>query len=91
MREILESLDPLEELTELLSRAIHPDAPITLTEGGIINDGYSPMLDEYRAASTNGKQWIIELEQREREATASGTCAWQYTRCSLLIEVTKST
>ena len=91
VREILESLDPLEELTELLSRAIHPDAPITLTEGGIINDGYSPMLDEYRAASTNGKQWIIELEQREREATGIRNLRVQYnTVFGYYIEVTKS-
>ena len=65
VEEIRDSLDTLPELTDLLTRAIHPDAPILITEGGIIRDGYSQMLDEYRAASTSGKQWILELERRE--------------------------
>ena len=39
-------LDPLEDLTGLLERAIHPDAPPVISEGGIIRDGYSAILDE---------------------------------------------
>lgn len=81
VEEIRDSLDTLPELTDLLTRAIHPDAPILITEGGIIRDGYSQMLDEYRAASTSGKQWILELEQKEREETASATCASSTTAC----------
>ncbi len=89
--EIVESLDPLEELTDLLRRAIHPEAPIVITEGGIIRDGYSPMLDEYRAASAGGKQWILELEQRERENTGIRNLRVQYNRVfGYYIEVTKS-
>ncbi len=91
LREICANLDPLTELTELLRRAIHPDAPVLITEGGIINDGYSPMLDEYRLASTNGKQWIIELEQREREETGIRNLRVQYNKVfGYYIEVTKS-
>ncbi|MGN0779502.1 MAG: DNA mismatch repair protein MutS [Aristaeellaceae bacterium] len=84
-------LDPLESLTALLEKAIHPDAPIVITEGGIIRDGYSSMLDEYRAASTSGKQWILDLEQREREATGIKNLRVQYNRVfGYYIEVTKS-
>ena len=91
VREIVEQLDPLEELTTLLEHSIHPDAPITITEGGIINDGYSAMLDEYRIASTSGKQWIIELEQREREETGIRNLRVQYNKVfGYYIEVTKS-
>ena len=91
VREIMEQLDPLEELTTLLEHSIHPDAPITITEGGIINDGYSAMLDEYRIASTSGKQWIIELEQREREETGIRNLRVQYNKVfGYYIEVTKS-
>ncbi len=91
VREIVEGLDPLEELTDLLERAVHPDAPIVITEGGIIRDGYSPMLDEYREASTSGKQWIVELEQREREATGIRNLRVQYNKVfGYYIEVTKS-
>ena len=91
VREVLEGLDPIEDLTALLERAIHPDAPIAITEGGIIRDGYSPMLDEYREASTSGKQWIIELEQREREETGIRNLRVQYNKVfGYYIEVTKS-
>ena len=91
VKDIRDSLDPLPELTELLRRAIHPDAPVVITEGGIINDGYSPMLDEYRTASTSGKQWIIELEQRERESTGIRNLRVQYNKVfGYYIEVTKS-
>ena len=91
VREIVASLDPLEELTALLDRAIHPDAPIAITEGGIIRDGYDALLDEYREASTSGKQWILELEQKEREETGIRNLRVQYNKVfGYYIEVTKS-
>lgn len=91
VEEIRDSLDTLPELTDLLTRAIHPDAPILITEGGIIRGGYSQMLDEYRAASTSGKQWILELEQKEREETGIRNLRIQYNRVfGYYIEVSKS-
>ena len=91
MTEIRESLDPLEDLTELLDRAVHPDAPLVITEGGIIRDGYNALLDEYREAQTSGKQWILDLEQRERELTGIKNLRIQYNRVfGYYIEVTKS-
>ena len=91
VREIRDHLDPLEDLTSLLARAIHPDAPILITEGGIIADGYSSVLDDYRLASTNGKQWILELEQREREQTGIKNLRIQYNKVfGYYIEVTRS-
>ena len=84
-------LEPLEDLTGLLERAIHPDAPPVISEGGIIRDGYSAILDEYRSAATNGKQWIIDLEAKEREATGIKNLRIQYNRVfGYYIEVTKS-
>lgn len=91
LRRIFESLDPLEDLKELLEKAIHPDAPITITEGGIIRDGYNKLLDEYREAQTNGKQWILEMEAKEREKTGIKNLRIQYNRVfGYYIEVTKS-
>ena len=91
IRTIREELDPLEELTDLLDRAIHPDAPIVITEGGIIREGYSQVLDEYREAQSNGKQWILEMESREREATGIRNLRIQYNKVfGYYIEVTKS-
>ena len=88
---IRNDLDPMTELTELLEKAIDPDAPPVITEGGIIRNGYSPMLDEYREAQTNGKQWILDLEQKERESTGIKNLRIQYNRVfGYYIEVTKS-
>lgn len=88
---IREELDPMEDLTALLDAAIHPDAPIQMTEGGIIRDGYSTTLDEYREAQKNGKQWILELEARERESTGIRNLRVQYNKVfGYYIEVTKS-
>jgi len=91
LRAILADLDPLEDLTALLDRSIHPDAPVVITEGGIIRDGYSPELDEYREAQSHGKQWILDLEAREREATGIRNLRVQYNKVfGYYIEVTKS-
>ncbi len=91
LREILSELDPMEDLTALLENAIHPDAPLAITEGGIIRDGYSTLLDDYREAQKNGKQWILELEQKEREETGIRNLRVQYNKVfGYYIEVTKS-
>jgi len=91
MIRIRDELNPLEELTDLLDRAIHPDAPVIITEGGIIREGYSKILDEYREAQTSGKQWILDLEAREREETGIRNLRIQYNKVfGYYIEVTKS-
>ena len=88
---IREDLDPLDDLCALLDQSIHPDAPVSITDGGIIRDGYSRILDDYRNAQTGGKQWIVELEQREREATGIKNLRIQYNKVfGYYIEVTKS-
>ncbi len=91
MQTIFGELEPLDDLTDLLERAIHPDAPVVITEGGIIRDGYSPLLDEYREAQTSGRQWILDMEQKEREETGIKNLRIQYNRVfGYYIEVTKS-
>lgn len=91
LQDIRNELDPLEELTELLERSIHPDAPVVITEGGIIREGFSKELDEYREAQANGKQWILDIETREREATGIKNLRVQYNKVfGYYIEVTKS-
>ena len=86
-----EMLNPLPELTDLLSRAISPDAPLLISEGGVIRAGYNAELDELRRASTEGKQWLLDLEAREREETGIKNLRIQYNRVfGYYIEVTKS-
>jgi DNA mismatch repair protein MutS len=57
------------ELIDLLEQSLVDDPPISVTEGGMIRPGYDEKLDSYRDASTNGKQWIAELEQKEKIET----------------------
>ncbi|OVE83236.1 DNA mismatch repair protein MutS [Natronolimnobius baerhuensis] len=64
-----ESLDPLADVRELLADAIVDEPPIEITEGGIIAEGYDEDLDRLRATARDGKQWIDDLEARERERT----------------------
>lgn len=70
--EILQLSDKLiypKELVNLLESSIVDDPPISIKDGSIIKDGYHEKLDTYRDASRNGKQWIAELEKKEKEIT----------------------
>lgn len=69
LAEIYEELDPLEDLYELLEASIVEEPPIVIKEGGIIKDGYLDQIDQLKRAKTEGKQWLAQLEEREREAT----------------------
>ena len=81
----------LENVADLLERAIDPDAPILISDGGVIRAGYSAELDEYRDAAANGKQWILNLEAAERQETGIKNLRIQYNRVfGYYIEVTKS-
>jgi len=91
VRDMLKDLDPLPGLTQLLENAIDPEAPLQITEGSVIREGYNTQLDELRAASTLGKQWLSELEAREREETGIKNLKILYNRVfGYYIEVTKS-
>jgi len=84
-------LEPMDDIVSLLDAAINPDAPLSVREGGIIRDGYSRELDDYRAASTNGKNWLSSLEAQEREATGIKNLKVGFNRVfGFYIEVTKS-
>ncbi|RMG61437.1 MAG: DNA mismatch repair protein MutS [Calditrichaeota bacterium] len=64
-----QQLDGLGEVVALIEKAIVDNPPLTLTEGNIIKEGFDARLDEYRQISRTGKQWIVELQARERERT----------------------
>ncbi len=85
------TLSPLNALQTLIGQAIHPDAPLALSEGGLIADGYNAELDGYREASLHGKQWILDLEAAERQETGIKNLKIQYNRVfGFYLEVTKS-
>ncbi|MEH7612717.1 DNA mismatch repair protein MutS [Gottfriedia acidiceleris] len=89
--ELINQIDPCEELQMLLENAIIEDAPLSIKEGNIIKDGFHKTLDEYRFVSKNGKNWLMELEQREREITGIKSLKIGYNRIfGYFIEVTRS-
>ncbi len=84
-------LDPLDDLHELIDRAIVDDPPILVREGGIIRDGYSEEADRFRQAKTEGKTWLAELEAREREKTGIKTLKVKFNKVfGYYIEVSNS-
>ncbi|MED3564010.1 DNA mismatch repair protein MutS [Bacillus xiapuensis] len=91
MTQIAESLDPCEEVSDLLEQAIVENPPLSLKEGNIIRDGYNEQLDQYRDASRNGKTWIAQLEREEREKTGIKSLKVGYNRVfGYYIEVTRA-
>ena len=67
--ELYQKLDTLEDIYSLIENSIADDAKITIKEGGIIKDGFDEQVDEYRKASTQGQDWLMELEAKEKERT----------------------
>ena len=66
---IKESINTYDEIVDLLDKAIKEDAPAIIKDMGFIKEGYSPELDELNNISKSGKNWIVQLENSEREST----------------------
>lgn len=64
-----QELDELCDLYQWIEDSILEDPPILVKEGGIIKDGYNETVDSLKAAKSDGKQWLLDLETKEREAT----------------------
>ena len=89
--ELLLDLNPAEDIVELINNAINEEAPLAITEGNVIKDHYNEKLDEYRDAMRHGKQWLAELEAKERQETGIKTLKVGFNRVfGYYIEVTKS-
>lgn len=86
-----EPWDDLADLAARIERAIRPDAPATVKEGGMIREGFDAALDELRGISRDGKLWITTLEAQERERTGIESLKVRYNQVfGYYIEVTKS-
>jgi len=70
----------VSEIVRLTRIAIKEDAGVQIREGGIIKDGYDAQLDEYRHVMKNGKDWILELEQLERERSGIKSLKVKYNK-----------
>ena len=89
--EICEELDPLEDLYSLIDASIVDEPPLNIREGGIIKDGYREEVDKFRHAKTEGKNWLADLEAREKEATGIKNLKVRYNKVfGYYLEVTNS-
>ena len=76
---------------ELINSAIVEEPPISVRDGGIIKEGYSKEADELRDAKIKGKEWLSELEIREKERTGIKTLKVKYNKVfGYYLEVTNS-
>ncbi len=84
-------LDPLTEVYNLIESAIAEDAPLTVREGGIIKSGYREDIDELKALSAQGKNFLLEYENREKARTGIKYLKVSYNKVfGYYIEVSKS-
>jgi DNA mismatch repair protein MutS len=69
LRRLGEQLNLCESLRDRIEKEITTDPPQLVSKGGVIADGYSPQLDELRNISRGGKDYLLEIQQRETEKT----------------------
>ncbi len=84
-------LDELKDVYELIEKAIVDEPPISVKEGGLIKKGYHEEVDELKTATTEGKNWLMKLELREKEETGIKNLKVGFNKVfGYYIEVTKS-
>jgi DNA mismatch repair protein MutS len=84
-------ISDFDELTALISDALADELPAVISDGGVIRAGYSPELDELRAASSEGKKWLSSIQQREIERTGIKSLKVKFNSVfGYYIEVSKS-
>lgn len=88
---INEQIDELTDVYQLIEESILDEPPISVKEGNIIKDNFNQEVDKYRKATTQGKQWIAELEEKEKVQTGIKTLKIKYNKIfGYYIDVTKS-
>ena len=90
-RRLAARLNPLPELAVRLAAAVADEPPLSIKEGGMIRDGFSADLDEFRRAATEGKEWIAALQEREIVRTGIRSLKIRYNSVfGYYIEITRS-
>jgi DNA mismatch repair protein MutS len=89
--ELAALLDGLDALAERLCAAVRPDAPLTVREGGIFNDGHHAELDRLRSINRDGQQWLADFQAREVQRTGIPTLKVGFNQVfGFYIEITHS-
>lgn len=91
LTELYSELDTLDDIYEIIDKTIVEEPPISVKEGGLIKLGYDEEIDKLKTATTDGKNWIIQLEAEEREKTGIKGLKVGFNKVfGYYIEVTKS-
>ncbi len=91
LTEIREQIDGLEDIYQLIDEAIIEEPPISIREGGMIKDGFDETIDRLRSAKHDGKQWLAQLEEEDRERTGIKNLKIKYNKVfGYYFEVTNS-
>ncbi len=91
LKTVEEELDALEDVHALISKAIVDEPPMIVREGDIIREGYNEEVDKLRQAKTEGKNWLAQLEEQERENTGIKNLRIKYNKVfGYYLEVTNS-
>ncbi len=91
LNEINMQMDGLEDLFELIKSAICDEPPILIREGGMIKEGFDKDIDHLRKAKTDGKNWLAQLEEEDRERTGIKNLKIKYNKVfGYYFEVTNS-
>ncbi len=91
LREIYGQIDALQDICELIGRSIIEEPPVSIREGGIIKEGFDTDIDKLRHAKTEGKTWLAQLEETDRERTGIKNLRIKYNKIfGYYFEVTNS-
>ena len=80
LESLVNQIDTLPELEALIRSAIDSNAPITITEGGMIREGFDETLDKYRTVMREGTSWIADIETKERQKSGISTLKIDYNK-----------
>jgi DNA mismatch repair protein MutS len=91
LQQLAEQISTHPEVVALLDAAIIDEPPLLIRDGGVINSGFDPELDELRALSANADQFLIDMETQEQQKTGINSLKVAYNRVhGFYIEVSKA-
>ncbi len=91
LREHLDAIEPMDDVRELVARAVDPEAPVAVPDGGVIRAGFNAELDELRTVRDGAVEWIAHLQTRERERTGIGSLKVGFNRVfGYYLEITRT-
>ncbi|GAB2457425.1 DNA mismatch repair protein MutS [Hymenobacter qilianensis] len=80
LQKLADQLNPCETLCTDITTKIRPDAPVLTNQGGVLNDGIDKELDELRSIAFSGKDYLLQLQQREQQNTGISSLKVAYNK-----------